>query len=202
MTQHSRIVDALSGLVIQILEADQHDEFSVPVAPLTAGKILLGREHLKEHDAPSQIVFIPIGFALGPPDTKSNQVRQTDGSIPGQLARKLRRPLASKSTLYEVHVWGQANPADPDRGDFDATDYLCDVVVQAAQLSAMCSVSFQNAQGVWEDQLSGAPQRVKAGHRARFNLTLGSPVQDSSVQFPPRPLTIVPAVPTFATGGD
>lgn len=202
MTQHSRIVDALSGLVLQILDADQHDQFAVPVAPLTAGKILLGREHLKEHDSPSQVVFIPVGFMLGPPDTKSNQVRQTDGSFPGQLARKLRRPLASKTTIYEVHVWGQANPADPDRGDFDATDYLCDVIVQAAQLLAMSSVGMQNAQGVWEDQLDGAVQRVKAGHRARFNLTIAAPVLDSSVQFPPAPLKIVPAVPTFATGGD
>jgi hypothetical protein len=200
--QHSRIVDALSALVLQILDADQQAEFALPVAPLTAGKILMGRENLKIHDAPSQIVMIPVGFMLGPPDTKSNQVKASDGSFPGQQARKLRRPLASKATVYEVHVWGQANPADPERLDFDATDYLADVVLQAAQLLAMGSVSMRESRGIWEDQQEGATQRVKAGHRVSFQLTISAPVLDSSVQFPPAPLTLVPAFPTFATGGD
>jgi hypothetical protein len=184
------IVAAISAMVLQILDADQSNEFAVPVAPLTEGRVLLGREFLKNRTSPSRIVMVPVSSAFGPPATKSNQVVQS-GVKPGFKSRIFQRPLATDRAMYEVYCWGQSNLADPEK-DFDATRYLAHVVMQAAQLVAMTSVRI-DGHGEWTDQRSNAPQILKAGHEFMFTMSIDVPVLDSSVQ-PAPPLTAVPTV--------
>lgn len=80
---------------------------------------------------------------------------------------------------YDVHCWGQSNPADTER-DFDATRFLAHSVMLACTLLAQTSMEL--TPGEWIDQQEGAAQMVKAGHRFRFGVTLHMPVADSSVQ--------------------
>lgn len=183
----SVVIAAISDLVLQILDADQPSEFAVPVAPLTDGRILLGREFLSQRTAPSRIVFVPVGGSLGPPNVKSNTSSQ------GFNRRILQRPLGTDLATYEVYCWGQANPADPGGVDFDATRYLAHVVIQATQLLAMSSAHV-GGETLWTDQDTRSPQRLKAGHELMFRLSIEMPILDSGVQFPPSTLTTVPTV--------
>jgi hypothetical protein len=184
------IVAAVSALVVQILEADQGTEFAVPVAPLSSGRIELGRQFVNDRTAPSQVVFVPVRSRFGPPATKSQTV-QTNGVAQGFQSRMLRRPLGTDLASYEVHVWAQHNPADPEK-DFDATRYLAHVVMQACQLLAMSSVLL--SAGEWTDQRKDSPQLVKAGHRFEFGVEIHLPILDSSVQFPPPGTIVQPSV--------
>ena len=190
---HTQVVAAVSALVLQILESEQPTVFAVPLAPLSEGRVLLGRERLGNRSAPSSVIFVPLRSRFGPPSTKSQTVPASDGSgkMIGLGARLLQRPLATEHTDYEVHVWGQHRPADPEK-DFNATTYLVHVVVSALQLLAMSSVTIGD--GVWEDQQEGQAQIVKAGHRYIFGCSIAAPVRDSSVQFVPGALTQVPTV--------
>lgn len=178
------IVDGMSALVQQILQANQATEFAVPVAPLTEGRILLGREAEAVRTAPSSILFIPLSSQFLPPANVSNGAQ-------GTANRSLRRPLATERATYLVDVWGQHNPGDPEK-DFEATRYLAHVVIQASQLLAMASVRIE-AGGEWTDQQERQPQRIKAGHRFKFALSFDIPVLDSAVQ-PAPPLTLGPTV--------
>lgn len=183
----TQIVAAISALVVQILDADQSSEFAVPLAPLTTGRIMLGRQFLKDRTSPSSVVFVPIASSFAAAVTMSQTVKASSGStFPGATARKLSRPLWTDRAAYEVHCWGQANPADPEN-DFDATRYLAHTVMQACYLLANTSVELHD--GVWEDQGEKSAQLVKAGHRFTFGVTLHLPVTDSSVQ--PAP-TLIP----------
>lgn len=181
------LVRAMSALVQQIMSATEPTEFSVPLAPLTDGRILLGREQLKNRTAPCRIVFVPIASRFGPASVKSQTVVPLNGQPTGHQNRELRRPIATDLATYEVYCWGQAVPADTE-SDFDATRQLAHIVVQAAQLLAMSSVHVDGA-GEWTDQRADAPQILKAGHEYMFTLAFEFPVLDSGVQFPLAPLT-------------
>ena len=188
------VVRALSAMLLQILQADQSSEFATPIAPLTGasdgetGRILLGRQWLKNRTSPSRVVMIPISSAFGPANTSSNAfVDPATGQTQGAIVRKLRRPLATDRATYEVHVWAQSLPADQEN-DIDATRYLAHRVIQAAQLIAMTSVRFDGP-GQW-----GPTALVQAGLEFTFHLSIDMPVLDSSVQFPPAPLTVVPSI--------
>jgi hypothetical protein len=188
------VVRALSAMLLQILQADQSSEFATPIAPLTGasdgetGRILLGRQWLKNRTSPSRVVMIPISSAFGPANTSSNAfIDPATGQTQGAIVRKLRRPLATDRATYEVHVWAQALPADQEN-DIDATRYLTHRVIQAAQNIAMTSVRFDGP-GEW-----GPTALVQAGLEFTFHLSIDMPVIDSSVQFPPAPLTVVPSI--------
>ena len=188
------VVRALSAMLLQILQADQSSEFATPIAPLTGasdgetGRILLGRQWLKNRTSPSRVVMIPISPAFGPANTSSNAfVDPATGQTQGAIVRKLRRPLATDRATYEVHVWAQSLPADQEN-DIDATRYLAHRVIQSAQLIAMTSVRFDGP-GQW-----GPVGLVQAGLEFTFHLSIDMPVLDSSVQFPPAPLTVVPSI--------
>ncbi len=188
------VIRALSAMLVQVLQADQSSEFATPIAPLTGasdgetGRILLGRQWLKNRTAPSRVVMIPVSSAFLPPNTSSNAfVDPQTGQMQGAIVRKLRRPLATDRATYEVHVWAQALPADQEN-DIDATRYLAHRVIQSAQLIAMTSVRFDGP-GQW-----GPVALMQAGTEFVFALSIDMPVIDSSVQFPPAPLTVVPSI--------
>lgn len=185
------ILAAMSALLNQVLAANESNEFDVVLAPLTDGRILLGREFLTQRTSPSRVVFVPVGGSLQPPNTKSQSVL-TNGANLGYQNRILGRPLATDLATYEVYCWGQAAPADPEK-DFDATRYLAHAVVQCAQRLMMASVHLGGTTE-WTDQRPNSPTRLKAGHELAFMLSIEIPVTDGFVQFPPKPLTAVPTV--------
>jgi hypothetical protein len=69
-------------------------------------KTMVGPEHLKTHDAPPRVIWVPSRDRYGPPEST------------GADPRQLRTRLAG----CEVHVWGR---------DYDATEGLLNLV-QAA----------------------------------------------------------------------
>jgi len=78
-------------------------------------------------------------------------------------------------------------PANAE-ADFVAASYLAAIVIRAVQNIAMSSAHIDGT-GEWTDQRDDRPQILKAGHEYMFTLSIDAPVLDSSVQFPPRPLT-------------
>lgn len=195
MGYDTTIMQAMSALLVQVMQGDEASEFDVSLAPLTDGRILLGREFLTQRTAPSRVVFVPVGGTIQPPNTKSQTV-QTNGQNLGYKNRILARPLATDLATYEVYCWGQANPADPEK-DFDATRFLAHAVVQCAQRLMMTSVHLGGSVE-WTDQRPNSPTRLKAGHELAFMLSIEIPITDGFVQFPPQPLTL--PVPTVQYG--
>ena len=187
---HVLVVAGISAAVLQILAAEQVTEFAIPVAPLTDGRVLLGREFLSNRTAPSRIVMVPSTVRYMPANTMSNV---SPAFLPGQLTptqiRALQRPLAVERQTYEIYCWGQALPADPVV-DFNATSYLAGVVIRAIQNIAMSSCHI-DGNGEWTDQREREPQRLKAGHEYMFTLSVDAPVLDSSVQYPPVGLSMI-----------
>ena len=192
---HVVIVSAISAAVLQILSAEQPNEFATPIAPLTDGRVLLGREYLKNRTSPSRIVMVPSRVAYMPANTMSNvAVPLLAGQPSGYRIRTLARPLAVERASYEVYCWGQHRAADPER-DFVATSYLAAVVVRAVQNIAMSSAHIDGV-GDWTDQREDRPQILKAGHEYMFTMSIDAPVLDSSVQYPPDAITPITTVDT------
>ncbi len=190
---HVHIATAISAAVLQILAAEQETEFSIPIAPLVDGRILLGRERLEERKSPSRIVMVPTVVRYKPANTMSNvsPAFLSNQFSPAQI-RALQRPLAVENQTYEFYCWGQHRPAKPEL-DLNATAYLASVVIRAVQNIAMSSAHIDGT-GEWIDQRAREPQRLKAGHEYMFTLSIDAPVLDSSVQYPLQPLTAVPTV--------
>jgi hypothetical protein len=177
------LVATISAHVVAVLAAK-----SLP--PLTDGKVLLGRQHLFEASSPPRIVFIPIDgeCEIGTSVVVSGEL---DGAE--MLAQNLQRPLGAKQVYFEVHVWGQASPPDPD-DDFDATEDLADQVLRTSALVAPGAVRAFKVGPMWTDQQATASQLVKAGHEVVFGLAFSTALLDETLFYAPDDTV---AKPTF-----
>lgn len=171
----SGIVSALSTSVVAALAAAGYP-------PLTDGKILIGRQHIFEQSAPPRIVFVPVTSAWGPRAMYSRA--NINGANRAEvLAQTQQRSVLTETVHFEVHVWGQASPPDPEGGDFDATQALYQAVVQATHLDAVGS--YRVTAGTWGDQQPNASQLLKAGHEFVFGLEFDTPVLDALLPLAP-----------------
>lgn len=142
--------------------------------PLVDGQILLGRQHLLEQSAPPRIVFVPVRSVFGARDTY-NRSRVASSPSTEQRLQYAQRALHSEVVTFEVHVWGAAEPPDPD-DDFDATQALYHVVIQS--LRANITGGYELGDGDWTDQHPDAAQLQKLGHEFVFEVSIGTPVLD------------------------
>jgi hypothetical protein len=175
------IVEAISEHVVAVLAAK-----SLP--PLVDGKVLLGRQHLFEASSPPRVVFIPIDG-----DCVIGESRVVSAGGDTMRLQNIERALGAQEIHFEVHVWGQADPPDPD-DDFDATKELADQVLRTSALAAPGSVRAFRVGPMWPDQAASATQLVKAGHEVVFGLAFSTTLLDESLLYVPTGTT---ANPTF-----
>jgi hypothetical protein len=158
---------------------------------LTAGQILLGRDHtrfeLSPAGAPPFIAFVPA-----PSGVKFNARAPAHGAVrlTGELANQIKyRALWTEWTLFEVHTWGAAYPPD-SKLDFDVTQRLYQQVIQSVHL--LCSGDYRLDEGSWDDQAPKATQLVKLGHYNVMRIALGTPVLEFAMPFVVPPITLSP----------
>jgi hypothetical protein len=150
--------------------------------PLTDGGILIGRQHVLEQSRAPRIVFVPLTSTFGPRDTynRSNLVGSPSAEM---LLQWAQRSIHSEIVRFEIHVWGQATPPDPEGGDFDATQVLYQCVIQSVR--ANITGGYTLLPGVWADQTPSAAQLQKAGHEFVFGLEISTPVLDNLLSYAP-----------------
>ena len=172
----SGIVNAISTSVVSALAAANYPA-------LTDGQILIGRQHIFEQSAPPRVVFIPLTSTFGPRGMRSASNVATNPTNE-QMAQWKQRSIATETLRFEVHVWGVDYPnADPEGGDFDATQALYQQVIASTHLITVGSYRVFN--GVWTDQQSAATQLVKTGHEFVFGLEFETPVLDTPLGYVP-----------------
>jgi len=147
----------------------------------TDGKALLGRQHIFELSYAPRVVFVPRGTGWGP---KSVYSASRVAGYPSDEVRRQnqQRSIRTDEVQLEVHVWGVANPPDPNL-DFDETQALYQQVVRSAH--ALMPGTYELGPGTWPDQDEGASQQVKAGHEFVFGLSMGTPVLDKLLPYAP-----------------
>jgi hypothetical protein len=173
-----QIVSAISEVVVDLL-AD------AGYAPLTDGKILLGRQHHAEHSAPPRIVIIPLKSTFGPKDVYSaSRVAQNHPYGPEALAQIRQRSIATDRVTFEVRCWGVSPKAEPDPDDdIDVTQALYQAVIEATHL--LLVGSYELGRGEWIDAREGTTQHVHLGREFVFELTVATPVLDKLLPVAP-----------------
>ena len=148
---------------------------------LKDGRILIGRQHVYEASSAPRIVFVPLKSKWMP---KSVYTRTPASAVPSpeQQRQWANRSIYTEAVLFEVHVWGQATPPDPEGGDFDATQVLYQQVARSLQHQA--PGSFELVDVDWTDQKATGSQLVRAGHEAVFGLVVNTPVLDLIAALP------------------
>lgn len=142
---------------------------------LTAGKILLGRQHTIEGTYyPPRIVFVPRGSRFGPRDTYNRSNKSTNPS-PEMVAQWEQRSIHSDVVRFEVECWGVSDPPDVD-ADFDVTQTLYQALI--ASLRATITGGYQLEDGDWPDQDPNEAQIQKVGHRFVFSVAISTPILD------------------------
>lgn len=145
---------------------------------LTDGKILTGRQHVFEASSAPRIVFVPVSSKWGPKSVYNRSNVQGSPSAE-QMRQNQTRSLRTETTVFETHVWGIANPPDPDGGDFDATQTLYHQLIRSLHLLAPGNYNITD--GIFTDQQASGSQLVRAGHEFVFSVTFDTPVFDGIV---------------------
>lgn len=164
---------------------------TTPPVVLTAGKILLGRQHTVEgaYVAP-RIVFVPKSSRFGARDTSNASVIETNPSSE-MVAQWAQRSIHTDKVRFEIECWGvsTAGPGgtpDPD-ADFDATQLLYQTVIASIRTNITGQYTLED--GTWVDQDENAAQLQKIGHRFVFGIEINTPILD--VRYPPVTITSV-----------
>lgn len=172
------IIQCVSALVVMMLNNLEPSRYTVPVRPLTEGRVLLGRQWVSSWSSPSQVVFVPIGSTFGPANTLSQPV-QVNGKSQGYQQRIRQRSLATDEAKYFVYCWGMS-AVGTHEADFGATRFLAHTVMRACQRLMMGSVGFFPGEG-WIDQRPDMASLVQEGHVFCFGVQISMPVPDSAV---------------------
>jgi hypothetical protein len=178
----SGLVKALSADVVTRLAA-----LSTPLA-LTFGGVLMSRAHVYEGGAPNRIVMIPTTSDFGAKDVSSAS------NVQGYPSAEIQTEWSSHTVGTEFptflcQCWGQANPPDPDFGDYDVTQALYQTVMLSARaLVSGSRVSF--TRGVWINQKPDGGQLDVAGCVFELGIRFDTPVTElvgSIVTATPKP---------------
>jgi len=164
---------------------------------LTDGRILMGRQHVKERSSAPRIVFIPVRSKWGPKSVYNRSQVQGYPSAEVRLQNQIRS-LRTETTDFEVHVWGVAIPPDPEGGDFDATQVLYQQVIRTLHHLAMGNYNITD--GTFTDQQPSGTQLVKTGHEFVFGVTFDTPILDILLPYAPPGTAPGPVIPTSSDG--
>ena len=175
----------LKALVNLIAQGTDPDTTVTPTTPGTPGlvarlmaaglqvpdqfTILFGDAHVGEQSSPPRVVFVPVGSEIAHRQPVGARTLSSYHSANDTLER-LQRAIRTDKVIFEVHVWGQAEPPDPDGGDHDATQLLQHAILQTLQdLAPGC---WRAGAGKW----TRGTNVVRAGQELVFPLTIDTPV--------------------------
>lgn len=165
------------------------------------GQILIGQEYIGETSAAPRIVMVPkrCTYEARAEASSWTQAARTEGEPDRE---ELGPAIRTEWVWYETHVWGQrgATVAIPATvRAFGMVQRMTHEIIRAAQ--TRCSGVFELGQGVFLDQIEGAPQRLKFGHEYVFDLGLAVPVRREPVEFAPEDTVFEPEI-SMQTGGN
>ena len=145
---------------------------------LVDGRILMGRQHVFEASSAPRVVFVPMKSVWGPKSTYNRSPVATSRTTPNPEAQvqNANRSIRTETPNFEVHVWGVANPPDPEGGDFDVTQMLYQQLVRTMQ--HLAPGNYNITDGEWVDQKPTGSQLVRYGHEFVFGVTFDTPVLD------------------------
>lgn len=170
------IVQAISDAVVQRLASANYP-------PLTAGKILLGEQHLATNVAAPKIVFVPSSSRYSSKDiTSAVPLLIATPLTPEQLVQISNRPVLTEHFTFEVHCWGRTN-TDVDPTTIPDDDYNFARTLSHAVIAACDDL----ARGIYTAE-SGQWTRsgvVAYGREYVFNLTFETPVLSTLLPFVP-----------------
>ena len=154
-------------------------------AALVSGKILLGRQWVRQNQATPRIIVIPVGGDMPPRD------QYATANVPGQTEAQRQAALApsvlTHRNLFEVQVWGSAPTASAASEKVDdaytTCEFMRDMVLRVCD--QQYRGNFTAAKGSWDDQKVTATQDMKLGHVYSFQLTIDAPVTVTPKEFAP-----------------
>lgn len=165
-----QIVSAISTQVVAALAAASY-------APLTDGKILLGRKYQSEETTPPRIIFIPMKSKFGPKSVSNASTIAGNQPYSAEARAQIRqRAIATEFVNFEVRCWGVAPGASDEDADMDFTQALYHAVILSTHLIAAGSFTIDG--GDWVDARQGTTQHVHLGREFVFGLTFATPVLD------------------------
>lgn len=109
-------VGIISSHVVNELRLARH-------ADLVDGQIAFGARATASRKSPPRIVFVPVGSTFYGSDYGTD-------TIGTNRVVNIVQSLATDLFDFDVHVWGCAEPPDPEGGDLDDARYLMHTVIR------------------------------------------------------------------------
>lgn len=188
------IISLISADVSSTLIAAGYPIAQTPSAngsPFVDGKILIGRQHIREESSAPRIVMVPLKSRFGPKSVTS--AAKVNGYPSAEIIAEWQsRSFATEKMLFSVHCWGQSSTLDPDV-DFDATQDLYRTFIASCQ--RLMAGAYHLVDGEWADQKPAETQIAKAGHTFVFGIEIDTPILDMTPAFGaygPPPPTLLP----------
>lgn len=183
----------LSGLVAA-LSIDVVARLAGLATPLTLtyGRVLLSKNHVYENGAPNRVVMIPKLSEFGAKDVSS--ASNVQGYPSAEIQTEwVSHTIGTEFPTFLCQCWGQANPPDPDGGDYDVTQVLYQTLMASAHaLVSGGRVSF--TRGIWVNQKPDGTTLDVAGAVFEFGVRFDTPVIDVQASG-----SIVSATPQIST---
>jgi hypothetical protein len=157
---------AVIGAFVQAVSAKTIELLAEQGLPqLSEGVVHLGARFLDDGMPMPRVVFVPRRLDHDAPDVIA--LASMD-----RRAQGIQRPIWSRSTTFDVHVFAAA--AAPDEWtEYDAAEYLADTVICAVQ--ELAAGMYSVGSGEWPDQ-DPPIQLPPQTHHMVFSLTVSIPV--------------------------
>lgn len=180
-----QIVSFISDLVVQQLQTAGYP-------PLSAGKILVGRQYQAENTVPPRVLFIPMRSRFDAKSLSNPMPVSSNAPYSAEAHAQIQqRAIGTEWVTYEVRCWSATSNAEPvpdDIGDMEATWTLSRAVEISVHLLVPGMYKFET--GEWVDAKEGSTQHVHLGREFVFGVTIGVPILDK----------LLPLVPPGTTG--
>lgn len=156
--------------------------------------ILLGRQMVALSSAvvAPRIVFVPTREPKWLEESYAGvdgpATPQTRGQ-PDAQTQRLAKAYAQRLKTFEMYVTGAANPPSPNFGDFDATDFLADLLYRTIFESFTSGVATMIG-GDWPSQKADAASVLQRGQQWMGILQIKQPVSASPLEFVPTGTTL------------
>jgi hypothetical protein len=154
------LVGILSAQLVNELRLAGH-------ADLVDGGIAFGSQYIFDRKSPPRVVFVPASSAFTGPTYGTESI-----GTPRPVA-PIAQDLATDLFTFDVHVWGAANPPDPDGGDFDDARFLIHQVIRVCQ-PRLYSSAIKPMRVIYDQ----TPPSTLGSH-ATMQLQFATPVIDS-----------------------
>lgn len=189
------VTDYTTGLITPVAGNGAYAGGGTITPALTAGQILVGREHCRYENAisgtPPSINVVVTGNEFAAPGDR-RVAHGAFGITAEYRNEKKYRAIGQDKLLVEVHSYGAADHPDP-LYDLDAVQRLYQQFLQSVHLIA--GESFIDRAGVFSDQAPRETQLLKLGHYHVATVAISTPLLEFGMPFVPTPIT--PAAITY-----